>query len=302
MSEHFLTVDAENSPGRLDVFLTKNFPEVPSRTFVQKLIDDGKVQVNQKTIVKAGYQIASGDEIIVEMPDEVETWEDVKAEKIPLDIFYEDPYFLIINKPAGMMVHPATGCNTGTLVNALLHHCQNLSDRGEGFRPGIVHRLDRETSGLMIVAKDNRTHVVLSRQFEKHRVKKHYVALVEGDIDFDEGVIDMPIGRHARFFDKQAVAYDDSGKEAKTVYRVIKRFPDQRKTMVALFPESGRTHQLRVHMAYLGHPILGDDKYGDKKLFSRLALHARAIGFFHPQTKHFIEFVSPLPKEFRSVA
>jgi 23S rRNA pseudouridine1911/1915/1917 synthase len=254
MPQHTLTVDQENHHTRLDVFLVKNFPEAPSRTFVQKLIDDGQVQVNQKA-VKPGYQVAEGDKVTVHMPDEIETWQDVKAEKIPLDIFYEDPYFLVINKPAGMMVHPATGCNTGTLVNALLHHCQNLSDRGENFRPGIVHRLDRETSGLIVVAKDNRSHVILGRQFEKHKIKKRYIALVEGDIVFDEGVIEVPLGRHPRFFDKKAVSYDGTGKEAKTIYRVLKRSKDKSKTLVALFPESGRTHQLRVHMLHLGQVI-----------------------------------------------
>ena len=296
MPQHILKVDDQNDKIRLDIFLAKNLPDVPSRTFVKGLIDDGQVKVNQRD-VKAHYQVALGDEIIVQMPEEIASWDNVKPEKIALDIFYEDPFFLVINKPPGMLVHPANGFSTGTLVNALLYHCRTLSKGSAEFRPGIVHRLDRETSGLMIVAKDNRTHVILGRQFEKHKVKKQYVALVEGDVEFDEGLIDAPLGRHSRFFDKKTVIFDESGKEAKTVYRVLKRY--QTKTLVALFPESGRTHQLRVHMAHLGHPILGDDKYGKKESFSRLALHAKTIGFSHPQTKHFIEFVSTLPKEFR---
>jgi 23S rRNA pseudouridine1911/1915/1917 synthase len=298
MPQHILTVNEENHHTRLDIFLAKNIPDVPSRTFVKKLIDDGQVKVNQKS-AKANYQVVTGDEIVVEVPEGVELWQDVQPEKIALDIFYEDPYFLVINKPAGMLVHPANRFSTGTLVNALLYHCKNLSDRNDGvFRPGIVHRLDRETSGLIIIAKDNRTHAILSRQFEKHKVRKKYVALVEGDIEFDEGVIDVPLGRHPRFFDKKTVSFDESGKAAKTVYRVLKRF--KTKTFVALYPESGRTHQLRVHMAHLGHPILGDDKYGKKESFPRLALHAQSIGFFHPETKHFIEFVSTIPPEFKA--
>ena len=297
MPHHTLTVDEQNHRIRLDVFLAQNLPDVPSRTFVQRLIEDGQVTVNKKS-VKANYPVAQGDKVIVEVPEEIPSWDNVKPEKIALDIFYEDPFFLVINKPSGMLVHPVNAYSTGTLVNALLYHCQKLSDVNASFRPGIVHRLDKETSGLLIVAKDNRTHVILGRQFEKHKVKKRYAALVEGDVEFDEGVIDVPLGRHPRFFEKTSVNYDDTGKDAKTVYRVIKRY--KTKTRVALFPESGRTHQLRVHMAHLGHPILGDDKYGKKESFPRLALHAQSIGFFHPQTKHFIEFVSPLPAEFRS--
>jgi len=297
MSEHTLKVDEQNHNLRLDVFLAKNLPDVPSRTYVKRLIDDGQVKVNAKS-VKAHHHVAQGDEIIVTVPEEDESWADnLEPENIPLDIFYEDRYLLVVNKPAGLMVHPANGFSKGTLVNALLFHCKQLSDVNASFRPGIVHRLDRETSGLIVVAKDNRTHAILSRQFEKHKVKKRYAALVEGDIEFDEGLVDAPLGRHGRFFDKKAVTFDDSGKEAKTVYRVMKRY--KTKTLVALFPESGRTHQLRVHMAYLGHPILGDDKYGKKESFPRLALHAQSIGFTHPQTKHYIEFISPLPPEFR---
>jgi 23S rRNA pseudouridine1911/1915/1917 synthase len=245
------------------------------------------------------HKILAGDEVVVELTEADVSWGNIKPENIPLDIFYEDQWLLVVNKPAGMLVHPVHGSRCGTLVNALLHHYQTLSDVNASFRPGIVHRLDRETSGLMLVAKDNVTHVRLARQFEKHRIQKRYLALVAGHIKFDEGVIDAPLGRHHVHWDKRGVSFDEEAKDAKTFYRVIKRF-DKPVTLVALFPESGRTHQLRVHMAYLGHPILGDDKYGDRNSFPRLALHAQAICFLHPQTQCEIEFFSVAPKEFLS--
>ncbi|HNV23576.1 MAG TPA: RluA family pseudouridine synthase, partial [Candidatus Omnitrophota bacterium] len=213
-----------------------------------------------------------------------------------LDIFYEDSFLLVINKPVGMTVHPASGCYTGTLVNALLHYSKELSDVNDAMRPGIVHRLDKETSGLMLVAKDNITHTKLAKQFERREIKKKYIALVEGDVLCDEGKVDVPIGRNPFHHEKKAVSYEDSAKQAITFYQVLKR--DHAVTMIALFPQTGRTHQLRVHMKHLGHPILGDDKYGHKNKFPRLALHAQSISFFHPRTKDFLEFSSAIPIEF----
>lgn len=283
---------------RLDVFLAQQLTEIPSRTFIQKMIEAGQVKVNQKA-VKAHYKVVTGDEIRVEVPATDDSFGNIKPENIPLDIFYEDQWLIVVNKPAGMLVHPAQGSRSGTLVNALLHHYQTLSDVNASFRPGIVHRLDRETSGLMLVAKDNVTHVRLARQFEKHRIQKQYLALVAGHVKFDEGVIDAPLGRHHIFWDKRGVSFEEEAKDAKTFYRVLKRFAKP-VTLVALFPESGRTHQLRVHMTFLGHPILGDDKYGDKNSFPRLALHAQGIRFLHPQTQCEIEFFSVAPKEFLS--
>ncbi len=300
MPEHILTVDPQNRDLRLDVFLVKNIGNSPSRRLIKDLIDTGGVRVNEKQ-TKAHYKVCVADKITVRIPETDETAQDIKPENIPLDIFYEDKILLVINKPAGMMVHPARGKFSGTLVNALLSYCETLSDIDTS-RPGIVHRLDRETSGLMLVAKDDKTHRFLARQFKKHRIKKCYGALVKGDIEFDEGVIDVPIGRHPRHWDKRAVFSDASAelsgcKEAETLYRVLKRF-DGRMTCVSLFPQSGRTHQLRVHMAHLGHPILGDAKYGSKDSFGRLCLHARSIGFQHPVTRRFVEFSSPMPHEF----
>jgi len=282
---------------RLDIFLTKILPDAPSRTFVQKLINFGYIRVNE-VVVKAHYKIATGDEVHVEIPKNFLTPQHVKPEAIPLDIFYEDDFLIVVNKPSGMMVHPAQGCYTGTLVNALMHHSVQLSQVNNEIRPGIVHRLDKETSGLLLIAKDNITHTKLAKLFQRREIKKCYVALVEGDIEFDEGVVDMPIGRHPRQREKKSVQFNDQAKDSVTRYRVIRRIKGT--TLVALFPKTGRMHQLRVHMSYLGYPILGDDKYGKKKSFSRLALHAQGIGFRHPQTKKYLEFFLKPPKEFLS--
>ncbi len=295
MSTHILKIDHENSQLRLDVYLTQTLPDVPSRTFVQKLIEAGKVLVNKK-IVKANYKVVEGDEVFVDLVLPLKD-QGLAGENIPLDIFYEDDSLLIINKPPGLLVHPANEKNvSGTLANALVHHCKSLSDFNEEVRPGIVHRLDRETSGLMVVAKDNQTHAKLAKQFEHHEIKKKYLALVEGEVQFDEGLIDAALGRHPRYHDRQKISYEDVAKEATTFYRVVKRVKG--KTLIALFPQTGRTHQLRIHMAHLGHSILGDEKYGKLNSFPRLALHAQSIGFVHPKTGKFVEFSSRPPKEF----
>lgn len=295
MATHSFKVDNEHNHQRLDVFLTKALSDAPSRTFVQKLIDFGCVHVNE-VVVKAHQKLVSGDDVHVDVPEDFLTPKHIKPEAIPLDIFYEDDYLIVVNKPRGMMVHPASGCYTGTLVNALLHYSVQLSKINSDMRPGIVHRLDKETSGLLLIAKDNITHTKLAKQFQRHTIKKCYVALVEGTIEFDEGVIDVPIGRHDKHREKKSVKFDDAAKESTTVYRVIKR--KNGVTLVALYPKTGRTHQLRVHMSYLGHPILGDDKYGKKNNFSRLALHAQWIGFQHPQTKKYVDLSLRPPKEF----
>jgi 23S rRNA pseudouridine1911/1915/1917 synthase len=213
-----------------------------------------------------------------------------------LDVFYEDEDLIVINKPEGLSVHPAGGSRTGTLVNGLIYRYQDLSDVSGAGRPGIVHRLDRDTSGLILVAKTNVAHARLGRQFEKHTVIKRYVARVEGKVQFDQGMINVPLERHQRYHDHRQVAPEGEGKEAVTLYQVLKRFA--RSTLVALWPQTGRTHQLRVHMKHLGHPILGDEKYGRKENFPRLALHAQSIGFVHPIIKSFMEFSSPTPREF----
>ena len=288
-------VDDKHDHQRLDIFLTDVLTNVPSRVFVQKLIDFGCVRVNEVP-VKAHHKIVAGDDIAVDIPEGFLTPKHIKPEAIPLDIFYEDAHLIVINKPKGMMVHPTQGCFTGTLVNALLHYSVQLSQINDDMRPGIVHRLDKETSGLLLIAKDNITHTKLAKQFQRHTIKKHYIALVEGEVEFDEGIIDAPIGRDPKHREKKAVQFDGAIKDSKTFYRVITR--KNGVTLIALFPKTGRTHQLRVHMAYLGHSILGDGKYGKKNNFSRLALHAQGIGFQHPQTKKYLEFSLRPPREF----
>lgn len=295
MRTYSLKVEEENSGVRLDVFLTESLPEIPSRSFVKRLIESQDITVNAHP-AKPHYKVLPGDKIKVRVPAVRE--DNIAAENIPLDIFYEDDDIVVVNKPLGMLVHPAKGRMTGTLVNALLYYCKGLSDVNGPWRAGIVHRLDEETSGLLIVAKNNFAHAKLAEQFEQHTVKKRYVALVEGLVEFDEGLVDAALGRHPRHREKKTVVfYEEDAKEAKTFYRVLKRF--QKTSLVALFPQTGRTHQLRVHMAYLGHPILGDAKYGKKGSFHRLALHAQSIGFLHPRTSWYIEFSSVFPSDFR---
>ncbi len=295
MPQYTLHVSQEDLPQRLDVFLAQNLDAVSSRTFVKQLIGEGLVTVNHKA-VKPHQKVKAGDEVLVDIPA-LEPVADIAPQDIALDIFYEDPFLSVINKPAGMLVHPTASCREGTLVNALLHRYRDLSCVNETTRPGIVHRLDRETSGLIVVVKDNRSHIRLARQFEKHRVRKKYVALVKGAVAYDEGVIDAGLDRHPIHFDKKAVSFEAAARTAKTFYRVLRR-NENGTTLIALFPQTGRTHQLRVHMAYLGHPILGDDKYGAAHSFFRLALHAQSVGFEHPHTGRFVEFSTPIPPEF----
>jgi len=297
IKDHFLKASPEDVDTRLDVFVTAHVDNLPSRTFVQKLIEQGYVTVNEEK-EKANYKIEAGDDIHIRVPKTLMPPSEAAAEDIALDIFYEDDAIIVVNKASGMLVHPAVGRFSGTLVNAVLHHSQKLSDMNTAMRPGIVHRLDEDTSGLIVVAKDNIAHAKLARQFEKHEIFKKYVALVEGLVAFDEGLIDVPIGRDNRHREKKAVSYDDNAREAVTRYRVIRRFPKKKVTLIGLYPKTGRTHQLRVHMKHLGHPILGDPKYGRESNFPRLALHAQSLGFKHPRTNKWIEFSCLPPKEF----
>ncbi len=294
MIKHNLVVDEESAHLRLDVFLTQQLADLPSRTFIQRLIEAGRVLVNQKQ-EKTRYKVAVGDKVALECPDDLIPNDELKPENIPLNIFYEDEAIVVINKPSGMTVHPATSNYTGTLANALLYHFKKLSDVNAG-RPGIVHRLDKETSGLIVVAKTNQAHARLGRQFEKHTVIKRYLAIVQGVVPFDQGKVEAPLKRHVKYHDMRQVAAQGEGKDALTFYEILKRF--SKTTLVALYPQTGRTHQLRVHMKHLGHPILGDDKYGHKESFVRLALHAQAIAFEHPVSRQFVEFSSLPPKEF----
>lgn len=294
MKQTFIVEEAHQDL-RLDVFLTHVIENIPSRTFVKKLIDNDQVLVNGAA-AKNKYKVAKGDKVEVDVDPTAWQEQDLVGEKMDLEVFYEDPDIVVINKPAGLTVHPAAGNKTGTLANALLGHFQELSDINGAVRPGIVHRLDRDTSGLIVVAKTNLAHARLARQFEKHTVLKRYVARVQGIVQFDQGVVDAEIGRHVKYHDMRRVVAKGEGKEAVSLYQVLKRFKNS--TLVALFPQTGRTHQLRVHMKHLGHPILGDEKYGRKESFSRLALHAQSIEFEHPVTKLPVEFSCPVPAEF----
>lgn len=296
MSEMFnLTVDDNGSGLRIDKLLSVEL-EGFTRNAVSKLIESEKVTVNGKTISK-NYKCKAGDDISVEIPDAVEL--DVEAENIPLDIVYEDDDLLVVNKPKGMVVHPAPGNYNGTLVNALLYHCKDsLSGINGVIRPGIVHRIDKDTSGLLIVAKNDMAHIDLAKQIKDHSFHRAYQAVVYGNLKDDEGTVNQPIGRHPKDRKKMAVTLKNS-KNAVTHYYVLNRY--DKFTHVRCVLETGRTHQIRVHMAYIGHPLAGDPVYGPKKVITELngqCLHAGEIGFVHPRTKEYMEFKSELPDYF----
>jgi len=296
MQEYKIKVSREEAGKRLDIFLNAFSKEKNlglSRTSLQKLIREGKIILNGSVKIRQKYSLKDGDELILVIEDKKRPG--IIAEQIPLDIVYQDDDIAVINKPCGLVVHPAPGNYEHTLVNALLHHFKKLSDINPQ-RPGIVHRLDKDTSGLLVIAKNNPSHLALAEQFSKHSIKRKYIAIVKGKVEFNEGIVEMPIGRHPQKRKDMAVGFGPNSKYAKTCYRTLKR--GDQSSLLELEPFTGRTHQLRVHLAFLGHPILGDVKYGRNNEFSRLALHARYIGFIHPTTKKFIEFSSHTPEEF----
>ncbi len=300
MQEYFLKTLAEDSGKRLDVFLadfSKNHKLGLSREFIKKLILGNCVNSpGINTSLKSHYKIKTGDEFRIFIKEREKN--NLAPENIPLEILYEDKDLALINKPIGLVVHPAPGNYEHTLVSALLFHFKKLSDINPQ-RPGIVHRLDKDTSGVMVVAKNNDAHLALVKQFSEHTIKRKYIALVRGKIEFDEGVIELPIARHPFKRKNMAVSFNQNSKYAKTFYRTIKR--GKNLSLLELEPFTGRTHQLRVHLAHLGHPILGDVKYGKNNEFKRLALHAFYLGFSHPRTKKFVEFTSQVPLEFKEV-
>ncbi len=268
-----------------------------TRSSAVRLIEDGKVLVNKKIVPKS-FKVSNGDEISVEYPDPVPC--EAQAENIPLDIVYEDDLLLVVNKPKGMVVHPAAGNQNGTLVNALLFHCGgSLSGIGGVIRPGIVHRIDKNTSGLLIVAKTDEAHLFLSEQIKEHSFTREYEAVIIGHLKDQKGTVCAPIGRHP-VNRKQMAVTEKNSKNAVTHYEVLEEFRGY--SHVRLKLETGRTHQIRVHMAYLGHPVAGDDIYGGKNASKIIdggqCLHARKIGFIHPKTKEYMEFSSELPKYF----
>ena len=296
MQEFNITVPTEIADKRLDVFLREFSEENKlgfSRTFLQTLIRGCAVIVDGQPVIKTNHKVKAGQEIKISLPNKKK--QTLDPENIPLKIVDEDDDLIIIDKPAGMVVHPAPGNYEHTLVNALLHRFKKLSDINPQ-RPGIVHRLDKDTSGIIVVAKNNDTHLDLVKQFADHSIKRKYVALVKGKMEFNENIIEMPIGRHPYQRENMAVGFTKSTRYAKTYYRTLKRAPFW--SLVELEPYTGRTHQLRVHLAFIGHPVLGDSKYGQHNEFVRMALHARYLGFTHPSSRKFVEFASPMPKEF----
>ena len=279
---------------RIDVFTAQAADVTRSRA--AKLIEDGYVLIDGKTASK-NDKLNNGSKVTVTLPDPVSY--DVKPENIPLDIVYEDEDLLVVNKPKGMVVHPAAGNFEGTLVNALMYHCkESLSGINGVMRPGIVHRIDKNTSGLLIVAKNDFSHNILAKQIKEHSFTREYEAVVYGNLKNDTGIINAPIGRHP-VKRKQMAVVKSGGRNAVTEYTVLERFGNF--THIRLKLQTGRTHQIRVHMASIGHPVAGDDVYGPKKIITSLSgqcLHARKIGFIHPKTNEYMEFSSDLPEYF----
>ena len=293
MEKHCFTADIEHEDQRIDRYLTEMLPE-QSRSFFQKLIRDGFVMVNH-IIVKVNYRLKTGDVIEIDIPDAVPT--EIVPENIPLDILYEDDDLLIVNKPKGMVVHPAVGHSTGTLVNAIMYHCQgNLSGINGEIRPGIVHRIDKDTTGSLIICKNDEAHRNIAEQIKEHSVTRRYVGVVAGTFSEESGTVEGAIGRHPN--DRKRMTINEkNGKPAVTHYRVIQTLKGA--SFMEFELETGRTHQIRVHMASISHPLLGDTVYGNSKNPYKLqgqALHARTIGFIHPTTGEYIEVSAPIPE------
>ena len=290
---------SEGEEGRLDKYLSDKLEDM-TRSYLKKLISDDKAVLVNGNPAKPNYKLKPGDIIVLAVPEPIEL--EIKAENSPLDIVYEDNDMLVVNKPQGMVVHPAAGNYTGTLVNALLYHCgDSLSGINGEKRPGIVHRIDKDTSGLLLVAKNDNAHQKLSSQIKEHSLTRAYKALVHGNIKQDSGRIDAPIGRHPSDRKKMTIT-DKNSREAVTNFRVLERYG--RYTFVECILETGRTHQIRVHMSKNGHPIVGDKTYGVKKEEFNLAgqlLHAYKVGFIHPVSGEYMEFVSELPDYYMNV-
>jgi 23S rRNA pseudouridine1911/1915/1917 synthase len=293
MEQIEITIDEQHENERIDKVIA-GINQDWSRTQVQQWIKDGNVKVNGKE-VKANYKCEHGDIITIDIPKPEPL--DVEPEEMELDIYYEDSDVIVVNKPRGMVVHPAPGHLSGTLVNGLLAHCKDLSGINGVLRPGIVHRIDKDTSGLLMVAKNDFAHESLAKQLLEKTVTRKYKAIVHGVIPHDYGTIDAPIGRDKR--DRQSMTVtDENGKEAITHFTVLERFKNY--TFIECQLETGRTHQIRVHMKYIGYPLAGDPKYGPKKTLpiEGQALHAGVLGFHHPRTNEYLEFEAPLPPEF----
>jgi 23S rRNA pseudouridine1911/1915/1917 synthase len=290
-SESFHIGEAEAGE-RIDRFLADRIADL-SRSQIQSLIENGSVLVNEKT-VKANYKLRAGDEVHLFLPEPEPA--EMEPENIPLDIVYEDHDVVVVNKPRGMVVHPASGHMKGTLVNALLYHCRDLSGINGVLRPGIVHRIDKDTSGLIMAAKNDKAHQSLAEQLKAHTVTRKYIAIVHGVVNHDLGTVDAPIGRHPIQRLKMAVV-KSGGRHAVTHFAVLERFKGY--TLLECKLETGRTHQIRVHMDFIGHPLAGDPVYGPKRTLdiAGQALHAQVLGFSHPNSGEYMEFSSELPAD-----
>ena len=295
------TVEESQSGMRLDKFLTEIYPD-QTRSFLQKLVKSGEIKVNGKPVIKAGFVVEGGDQVSASIPTPQAV--EIEAENIPLDILYEDADVLIVNKPKGMVVHPSAGHYSGTLVNAIMYHCaDSLSGINGEIRPGIVHRIDMDTTGALIICKNDAAHVDIAEQIKEHTVTRRYRGIVCGVVKEDEGTIEGAIGRHPTQRKKMAIN-EKNGKPAITHYKVLQRFAKY--TYMEFRLETGRTHQIRVHMASIGHPLLGDELYGNPKNLAmkglqRQTLHAMVIGFVHPTTHEYMEFEAPLPEYFQNL-
>lgn len=289
-------IEEEQKGTRIDLVLSLSLPDI-SRSFIQKLFEKGNITVNGKPCTSKKYKAETGDSVEITIPEPVDL--KIEAENIPIDIVYEDEDVLVVNKPRGMVVHPAAGNYTGTLVNAVMYHCgDRLSSINGVIRPGIVHRIDKDTSGLLMIAKNDRAHESLSAQLAEHSITRRYQALVYHNFKEDEGTVNAPLGRDPKNRLKRAVT-DYNAKRAVTHYQVLERFG--RYTLIEARLETGRTHQIRVHMAYIKHPLVGDLLYGPKKQTIPIEgqmLHAKTLGFVHPRTGNYMEFDSPLPEYF----
>ena len=292
-------IDQDNQSTRIDSVLSLLLPDT-SRSFIQKLIEDGNLTVNGKSCTKKKYLTIAGDRVELRIPEPEQL--KIEAENIPLEIVYEDDDVLVVNKPKGMVVHPAVGNYTGTLVNAVMYHCgERLSSINGVIRPGIVHRIDKDTSGLLMIAKSDMAHESLSAQLAAHSITRRYTVLVYDNLVQDAGAVDAPIGRDPANRLRQAVTAQNS-KRAVTHWRVLERFG--RYTLIEARLETGRTHQIRVHMAYIKHPLVGDPVYGPKKQSltqDGQMLHAGVLGFVHPRTGDYMEFTAPLPAYFTEI-
>ena len=290
-----MIVEINDSGKRIDKYLNENTEYTRSK--IQKMIENGNILVNDVK-VKDSYKVKENDYITIEALEETT---DILPENIPLDIYYEDDDLIVVNKPSGMVVHPAPGNYTGTLVNALIYHTNNLSKVNTNIRPGIVHRIDADTSGLLLVAKNDKSHDILAEAIQKKEVVREYIALVEGIIMEDTATIDAPIGRDKKDRKKMTVTSENS-KDAVTHIRVLERYKDS--TLIRCKLETGRTHQIRVHLSYIGHPVVNDPVYGHKKLIDKdfgQMLHAEKLGFVHPTTKEYMEFTAEPPKRFQEI-